>query len=446
MEFTSNTRLFSWPFSFLLPIRFLVCLYLCGATGSLFAGDTKETLGTNGTERSGKATGGIQPDILVDQNQVRCYSEEDDLDRDGYAATGASAVLFGWTGEKMHPCPYGYLPFAGDCNDRDANTHPFLEESAFNLKDDNCNGLVDEARFHPYKVSRSNRLVWSLQSAKQAKLFAAGKNTVWVESQILGQSQTLRYPLKARVGKTANEYAVYLPMHSKDVGKIHRSRFLHSNLATPSSDWHYWYFPAGPSPEEQKRARVLESAFYEFSLSQAGKTGYAGDAPDGFRYGAWYGFWWCSEFYSFVAGGYHTALKNIRTVRSMKRAFRNSTMDKSGTKRSRLAKLQDPKYILQRARPGDYLAVTIGDRSVHNHSTMVLAAEVQQSNPTGYVWLLEGNYFDKVVIKRRKVIKSKNHLGELSSLPQEVSFGKAVRMGAWLEPLLEASVAGQQAL
>jgi hypothetical protein len=89
-----------------------------------------------------------------------------------------------------------------------------------------------------------------------------------------------------------------------------------------------------------------------------------------------------------------------------------------------LAAKQKPKYILKNARPGDYLAVSLGKRAVLNHSTMVLATSTKSSSEneqkyTGYIWLLEGNYFNKVVIKERRVQKDKTYLGRLDQLSLE---------------------------
>jgi hypothetical protein len=346
-------------------------------------------------------------ETLVDGDKVRCYDRAYDKDRDGYASLQAPSSLLDWAGGKMNPCPYGYVPYAGDCNDADPLVRPFSSEDGFNQKDDNCNGLIDEPRVEPYDHKKSNQLVWLPQSEQG---LMASPTTTWVESEVLGSETSSRFALQVHTHTESYRKRVFLPVDASGVGRVHRTRLLSEDGKTPQTAWHYWYSPLNQSDSERKRAEMLQAAFYEFSLSDSGATGYKGKSPNGLRYGAGHTFWWCSEFYSFAAKLFDQRLSKLRSVSALRRRFRNA--DATEVKR---------KDILRLSRPGDYLAVVLGKGRALNHSTMVLAPSYRinkdgKKEQLDSLWLLEGNHFNKTIIKRRKLKKGKSLLGKIGGL------------------------------
>ncbi|WP_452228556.1 MULTISPECIES: putative metal-binding motif-containing protein [unclassified Lacinutrix] len=68
-----------------------------------------------------------------------------DADGDGFGNPNTTEVVDLLVGESI---PSGYSYYAGDCNDNDANTNPLADEVLGNGMDDNCDGETDIIEYY----------------------------------------------------------------------------------------------------------------------------------------------------------------------------------------------------------------------------------------------------------------------------------------------------------
>lgn len=131
---------------------------------------------------------------------------------------------------------------------------------------------------------------------------------------------------------------------------------------------------------------ILLRGFKEYDESTLGRVGYRGtDKVDGTKYGADKNEQWCSEFYVWVT---KDNLKDIKGRTYVSRLVDYFQDYKSTYERSQ---------IKNRAKRGDYIAISTKGSEKKDHSAMFLAYD----QFTKEIWTLEGNVGNAVGIRER---------------------------------------------
>jgi hypothetical protein len=349
---------------------------------------------------------------------INCYPASQDADGDGYANGAAVAVAVTVDTSKTMVCPSGYVNYDTDCDDTNANRHPFRDEIAFNGIDDNCDGRVDETQFEYSATGNGNTTSGFAMKAivNDASILAASAN-LYVEVE-LASLHSSAYPTtlpRTRVTDLGPGYPFTTVAVSGLTGTTPyraRLRFFKPVFPPPlgayggvvtkiaptyvqvggESDW-YYTTTDGDGSISKARTKILLKGIKEYDESNRGRVGYRGTVKrDGTRYGASTNEKWCSEFYVWVTKpflqytffGFTLSPTTVEGVVSFYELYGD---------------YHAASEILTLGKRGDYMpADTDGDGS-QNHSTMFLA--VDYSSSPARVWTLEGNSGNRVVIRTR---------------------------------------------
>ncbi len=326
-----------------------------------------------------------------------------DLDNDGFADYFAhkddrvELDETDYTDAEALTCPAGYVMARGDVDDSDPAVHPRRFELPSNGVDDNCDGRVDEPTFFYQTSGYSNTTTAFSMRIKinDAMALSYASSPYWELVAYVQYQKLFDTSVTHNFGyATVTSFSVltdygrgYVRVTGLEPGTMYRARVqlfarYRSNPAyiTPAGVQSTWYYTMTDSAYRitQARKRIVLRALYEAYLSEIGYTGYLGDVPDGTRYGADLGNWWCSEYYSWVTDHELEGMGFRINTGAMRDYFEDH---------SAWSELpEEQTYLIGFASPGDYLG--IGD-DIDNltHSAMFLEYEPARD----IVWSVEGN-------------------------------------------------------
>jgi hypothetical protein len=341
--------------------------------------------------------GAGKPLLGLGQEAKTCYERKDDQDGDGYAREDAKKIRARQWANKVN-CPDGYVNKAGDKNDNDKLIHPRRDEVPLNNKDDNCNGKKDEPTF-VYSTNPTRKDGFDMKVRINDSNTVRYKNNLYADLTIHSLRDTgtpidfdpadklniiedgkITYAIiSVKNLSPATVYRVKVQLHYKDGNE-------YKPVGVESGD----YFTTTWSDDRVERARsvILLRGFKEYGESKLGRVGYRGtDKVDGTKYGADKNEHWCSEFYSWVTQENLKDIKGKTYVNQLINYFQHhkSTYDRN--------------HIKDRAKRGDYIAVSTEGDGKKDHSAMFLAYDQFQKT----IWTLEGNIGNEVVISDDRV-------------------------------------------
>jgi Putative metal-binding motif len=338
-------------------------------------------------------------DSNAGRRTARCLAS--DNDGDGY---GASAPVCTSAGD----CSPFNRSRDADCNDGNAAVHPYNREIAVNSVDDDCNGLIDEARWRyspegsmfahitsisPELVLNDLRVIRWVQSGRP--LFAKAtyfplndsSNVTTVVSQAWVDPQDVRRVVFWIDGLRAGTlYRVELSLHS-DASGSDASGFFNGRSAETdrmASAPSYFTMTLGGADDyaQELGARAVRQALYERNEWEDGAI------RDGDHYCGAIGSCgkWCSEFYSqMIRPWFHAGTGRLQT---------DDVIDEFADRNSYMHVDVQRHLVDGSTRPGDYLAVAENRTSDVNHSAMFLAYDIA----TNTVVTIAGNVDDRVKI------------------------------------------------
>jgi hypothetical protein len=354
--------------------------------------------------------------------EIDCYDERYDGDRDGYAESGAPKETKNVEEEKKLHCPDGYVKKAGDCDDALDFVHPHAPEIGFNLRDDDCDGSMDETQVvHLKNGNQNGKTSFSIRvRLGHWALINLGSSLAYeIEYSDLAASAVPLVTPKRPVGTLPSDYTFDAPLAGLQPARVYRARLNFYKATTTtvlalgkrtvrtsytslekSSEW-YYSATDGDGDLEEARSDLLLDGFYELSESDRGRVGYRGTADrDGTRYGAAPKERWCSEFYVWLAEsrfwqiGYATNVPSVITWFAVYREWYPGSAS-----------------VPSVGRRADYVAVDVSGDGVADHSTMFLAYDPT----TARVWTLEGNDGNYVTVRQRPVDGALRGVGHLAA-------------------------------
>ena len=293
----------------------------------------------------------------------------------------------------------------GDCDDTNPQVHPRRREVYGNLTDDNCDGRIDEPTFD-YHVSGYENDTDGF--TMDVRVHDPSVVVIWQSSRY-GLAYHVEYQQLENTGVTYTQDVRYvtsmeltgsfartsLRLDGLKPSTVYRARvrFYQVSYVLPQGSWwpvptfaaigatSPWYYTSTDSSYALGRVRsdLAQRAFYEAYVSEIGFSGYRGyGMPDGIRYLADLGEWWCSEFYGFLAG---TALQGVGLRTNVSSLV--SYFQKFGA----YYPAPPPAGYVDSALRGDYLAMDTNLDGTMNHSALFLAYDVD----TDSIWVVEGN-------------------------------------------------------
>ena len=329
-----------------------------------------------------------------------------DLDSDGYAAYDAPAnqreFMAPIAGTNMH-CPKGWVRFRGDCDDTRDDVHPRQPETYGNLRDDNCDGRIDEPAIVAYPDGNGNwkhgfslHVLAHHEAVLDAWERVEGKNgELALRVTAVSLDDTEKERDLGRVTVTALDwngeaYETKIDVAGLDPFTVYRVRVqFEERVDTPAgpmwvavgqeSGWHTTMTTSDVYTINKARVGIVLQALYEASRSELGEVGYKGDLDiDGLRYGADWGESWCSEFYSYAASTELANMGHQPFVSKIINYFEDygTFMETPGG--------EAPMFFGQ---PGDYLAEDTNGDGKKNHSAMFLAYD----RFLDVYWTVDGN-------------------------------------------------------
>ena len=352
------------------------------------------------------AIGLLSPAVSWASVTRTCFAVADDVDRDGYARTGAAGSMRQSPSGNDLECPSGFVRFAGDCDDNNAQTHPRRGEIPNNAVDDNCRDGADEPEFvyspfGPFTTANSFEVrVRSNHSIDEDLADGLQGLVIFFDVEYAPLTNTnavQRTPAKFFTGLNAFNAT----SHTFSIGTVTgltpetvyraRVRFYLTDLVSTviemrKSAWFHTMLPGTTSSDaaDLARYRIVQRAIFEARSSDLGEVGYRGtSARDGRRYGASTGEQWCSEFYSWVAAPNMPGISGADSTSEIKDFFEDNRAWFSGS---------------SSAFAGEYLGLDTDTDGKKNHSAMVLGWDQAKSA----YWTLEGNFNNSVGITTRK--------------------------------------------
>ncbi len=330
---------------------------------------------------------------------IWCYPASKDDDGDGFAEDGATSSPEDVPEEEKLNCPGDLVDEENDCNDWNANIHPYAVEVAFNGVDENCDGRKDEPEL-VYFAGGNDNTKTSFDIRVRIRSYAlsgAGPLYYEIEYADLASSHVLYRTPKRAVGTLPSDGTFDARLDGLQPTRVYRARVYLYKWAPPplklspltplrtsytllfaptDGDW-YYSTTDGDDDTSKARTRMLLDGFNQLSASERGRVGYEGDPDrDGTRYGAAPNERWCSEFYVWLA---NQELWNIGWATNVEGLI--DYFQAWGEYHPGHAAI--PSY----ARRADYVPMDTDNDGSKNHSTMFLAY-----NPTkNLIWTLEGN-------------------------------------------------------
>jgi hypothetical protein len=342
--------------------------------------------------------------------KITCYSAEFDRDNDKYAEDGTTGEEFDVPSNRRYTCPTGYVPDAGDCDDNRSSVHPYRYEIAFNNRDDNCNGSVDETEYIYWEKGNAN--------ADTSFKVRVKVNNKIVEKYAYSGYQIyakFRYrPLKhtqERNKETGYRRVFYQKYTHSGLGEYKGFDFRLSNLLKTNvyraqasiyvkdgvsykklvgyDNRQIYHTTTTDSSNKVSRARtkILLQGFKQYFNQLRGRVGRNGSVwPNGTHYGADRNEWWCSEFYAWTSSYALKNIKNKSSVNQLKDYFRQ------GDHYHRIHSMGD----MDVARRADWIAMDTDLDGKKNHTAMFLARRSD-----GKIVTLEGNTGNRVKVRYR---------------------------------------------
>ena len=346
---------------------------------------------------------------------IKCFSVDQDTDRDGYARVGAVSEVFEVgvdKGAEKLTCPAEYVPAAGDCNDHNATIHPYRVEVPFNGKDDNCNGERDESTYlyssrgfentdRSFKIKVKINNFWVILN--QNYLYAKVRY-VKLRDTILDETESSVYSegswTKVRVyRKSRYDYRVDLKVLGLESGELYRAQVkfarkvtyvnpqydrITREVYTPITDfgetYYYTLTKSNSLKSSSEREKILLHGFTEYSYQEKGYIGQNGKLYlNGTRYYADKDEYWCTEFYAWLLD------KGLPGVDARAITWIPNLVDFFGENYHEVSSPAD----LDGAKYGDFISMYGA-----GHTTMFL---VPTRRPNEY-WMLEGNNGNRVKI------------------------------------------------
>jgi hypothetical protein len=363
---------------------------------------------------------------------IDCYPEAEDDDGDGYAKKYTPATQMRVPEEQKLSCPDDWVAKEGDCDDSLDFVHPNAPEIAFNLRDDNCQGGMDEPQLvYLTNGNQNTKTSFSIRvKAGHWALTAQGSSLAYrIEYADLAASALVLYTPYRLVGALPSDSVFDAPLAGLAPARVYHAK-VHFYKATtttavilgrPSRRTTYtslgistdWYFSTtdGEGDLEEARSDLVLDGFYELSESDRGRVGYRGTAKrDGTRYGAAAKERWCSEFYVWLARSRFWQIAYASNVPGIVSWFS-------------LYREYHPHFpftteLAEVAERADYVAIDEDGDGDADHSTMFLAYDLT----TGKVWTLEGNKGNYVRVKERVPDLEIRGLGHLTDVALALSF------------------------
>jgi hypothetical protein len=339
--------------------------------------------------------GAGKPLLGLGQSLKDCYDKKDDHDGDGYARKNAPVKEVRKWDYKLN-CPDGYVNKEGDRNDNDKSIHPRRDEVPFNGKDDNSSDKTDEPTF-VYSTNPTRNDGFEIKVRINCLNTMKHRNNLYADLKIFNLSNSgtdIPFPIeKVNVIEDAHKNA-YVTINVKKLLKatVYRLRvqFYYKDgkeyKPVGAESDRYYTTTWSDDRVEQARSAILLRGFKEYDESNLGRVGYKGtDKVDGTKYGADKNEQWCSEFYVWVTKD------NLKDIKG--RTYVSRLVDYFQDYKSTYGRSQ----IINRAKRGDYIAISTKGTEKKDHSAMFLAYD----EGTKKIWTLEGNVGNAVGVKER---------------------------------------------
>ena len=354
---------------------------------------------SNAKKSYGRGAG--KPLLGLGQEAKKCYEKKYDQDGDGYAQEDAVRKRVRVWAYKVN-CPEGYVNKGGDNVDKvkkidnDKSIHPRRDEVPFNGKDDNCNGKTDEPTF-VYSTTPTRNDGFEMKVRINCLKTMKHKNNLYADLTIHSLRNTgtpIDFDPEEKLNVIEDGKIAYVTINVKNLSPatVYRTAvqfyYKDGNEFKKIGEESDYYYTTTCSNDRVERARsaILLRGFKEYDESTLGRVGYRGtDKVDGTRYGADKNEQWCSEFYVWVTKENLKDIKGRTYVSRLVDYFQDykSTYDRS--------------HIKDRAKCGDYIAISTKGDDKKDHSAMFLAYD----EATKMIWTLEGNWGNEVVIEDR---------------------------------------------